>query len=165
MIDRFDEAFDPPAQPARQYEVAPVGEHVVEIIKAEHRRLPWRVNAANPDGDALSLRVRVGAEWSDVLADVPADLAWLRQRLAQAAGIEVDACVPEQLIGRRVTVVLDHVPTRDGGIRAIVRRWLPAAATVDTRSQAPEQYHQRPPTRCSRGAAKRRLQHDDGMPF
>lgn len=146
-----------------QFVIAPVGEHVAEIIRAESRRLPWRVNSANPDGDALSLRVRIGAEFADVLADVPADLPWLRQRLADAVGIEVEACVPEQLVGRRATVLLDHVPTRDGGTRAIVRRWLSANPAVD--AQEPEQCDRRPPARRSRGAGKRRFRDGDGMPF
>lgn len=163
-IDRFDEAFDPPAKPTPHYDIAPVGEHTVEVVRAESRCLPWRVTATNPEGRALSLRVRVGPQFAYVLADVPDDLGWLRRRLAEAVGIEVDACVPEQLVGRRITVVIDHVPTRDGGTRAIVRRWLPVTTPAAVDPVQPETSPTRPAARRSRNALKRHTP-DDGMPF
>jgi hypothetical protein len=177
MIDRFDEAFDPPAQPARQYEVAPVGEHVVEIIKAERRRLPYR------DVDAMSLRLRVGS-YSFVFVDLPDDMPWLRRHLAQAVGIEPDLCMyPEELVGRTVRVLLAHVQTRAGGTKAVVKRWVPQppagrpqratqrqdapTATLldaidDWRRQPPPQ---RPAAGRSRNAVKRYTQGDEDIPF
>lgn len=189
MIDRFDEAFDPPAQPARPsraYDVAPPGEHVAEIVGAEYRPVPWCVSPDNPHGTCLSLRLRIGPDYAFVFDDLPDDRASRRMRLAQAVGINVEACVPEELVGRTVRVQLSHVPTRAGGFKAVVRRWVrpPPVAQPQPQRQSPtldartatlvdainDWARQPPPARStngrrSRNAVKRHVQDDDGIPF
>jgi hypothetical protein len=49
----------------------------------------------------------------------------IRRILFQAAGLAADA-EPEQLVGRRVRVVLGDWTRRDGTTTPVVRKWLPA---------------------------------------
>jgi hypothetical protein len=51
----------------------------------------------------------------------------IRRILLQAAGLAADA-EPEQLVGRRVRVVLGDWTRRDGSTTPVVRRWLPVEA-------------------------------------
>jgi hypothetical protein len=168
MIDRFDEAFDPPAQPAptaRQYVVAPVGECVAEIVGAEHRPVSWRVSPDNPHGNCLSLRLRVGPEYGFVFDDLPDDRPTLRRHLAQAVGINVEACVPDELVGRAVRVQLAHVQTRAGGVKAVVKRWVPQPAATPQATGPRQPPRQRPDEKRSRNAVPRYVQGDDDIPF
>jgi hypothetical protein len=165
MIDRFDEAFDPPAPPARQYDVAPAGEFVAEILWAEHRPVPWRVTPDNPQGSCLSLRLRVGHEYGFVFDDLPDDRPTLRRHLAQAVGINVEACVPDELIGRSVRVELARVKTRAGREKAVVKRWVPQLATARPAGESRHLSRQRPDEKRSRNAVPRYVQGDDDIPF
>jgi hypothetical protein len=183
MIDAFDAGFDQPAQPAREYETAPPGEYRAEIIKAERRRLPWKVSDTNPHGDCVSLRLRVGHAFGFVFVDVPDDLRWLARAVAQAVGLDGDELDPERLVGREARVLLKHYTRRDGSRKAAVGRWLPApaadrAADIEatatladaihewaTRPPQTAQRPQRPASKPSRNAVKRHTADDDDIPF
>jgi len=183
MINAFDEPFDTPAQPAptREYQTTPVGVHVVEIVKADRNRLPWRVTAHNPHGDCISVRLRVSSEYGFVFVDIPDDLTWLRRRVATAVGIDGDELVPEVLAGRQARVEIEHITTRGGQTKAVVKKWLPMprpapAATAQRPSDqtstlvdAIEEWKRQPPPRPtgqrSRNAVKRHTQGDDDIPF
>lgn len=185
-IDRFEETFDPPAKPARHYDIAPVGEHIVEIVAAERRAVPWRATKANPAGDAMSLRLRVGS-YAFVFVDLPDDMPWFRRHLAKALGIEPDLVFyPDELVGRTVRVLLAHVQTKDGRTKAVVKQWVPLPLTMQQRCQRPAQREdaptatlldaiddwakqpgtaQRPEAGRSRNAVKRYTTDDDGFAF
>lgn len=179
MTDAFDAGFDPPAPPARTYEPAPPGEYRAEIIKAERKRVPWKANDANPHGDCVSLRLRVGPAYGFVFCDVPDDLPWLARAVAQAVGLDGDELVPDRLVGREARVLIKNYTRRDGGRKAAVGRWLPAtaakrAADIEAtatladairdwkRQPAPRQ---RPASKPSRNAVKRHTTDDDDIPF
>ena len=128
MIDAFDSAFsNPQPQPRRQYEPAPPGVCSVEIIKAEHKAVPWRATDANPTGDCIALRLSASSAYGFLFADLPADKPWLRKVVGAAVGIAPDTLTPEQLVGREARVEITHITTRNGEIRAVVKKWLPAA--------------------------------------
>jgi hypothetical protein len=180
MIDAFDAAFDQPAQPAREYETAPPGEYRVEIMKAERKRLPWKVSDTNPYGDCVSLRLRVGPAYGFVFVDVPDDLPWLARAVAQAVGLDGDELVPDRLVGRQARVLIKHYTRRDGSRKATVGRWLPATAAGDseptpTLADAIHEWATRPPqtaqrpqpaaSKPSRNAVKRHTTADDDIPF
>ena len=129
MIDAVDSAFSNPApQPRRQYDPAPPGVCRVEIIKADHKAVPWRATDANPSGNCIALRLRASADHGFVFVDLPADKAWLRKVVAAAVGIAHDPLTPEQLVGREARVEIAHITTRTGETRAVVKKWVPLPA-------------------------------------
>lgn len=128
MIDAFDAAFsNPEPPPRRKYDPAPPGVCRVEIIKADHKAVPWRATDANPSGNCIALRLRASADHGFVFVDLPDDKAWLRKVVAAAVGIAPDTLTPEQLAGREARVEIAHITTRNGETRAVVKKWLPAA--------------------------------------
>lgn len=127
MIDSFDGAFsDSQPQPARRYALVPAGACRVEIVKAEHKAVPWRASDANPSGNCIALRLRASSDHGFVFADLPDDKAWLRKVVARAVGIEADELTAEALTGLQARVEIEHITTRAGEIRAVVKKWLPA---------------------------------------
>jgi hypothetical protein len=183
MIDRFDAGFDAPPQeppqPQRTYDLVPRGTFRVEIVKAERKAVPWRATTANPGGDCITLRLRAAVGYSLVFCDLPDDKPWLRRHVAAAVGIVPDMCVPEELPGRQAQVEIDHVQTRDGRTKAVVRKWLPARTTTvrpqaggtSTLADAIEDWRNSNPTKATPPAAKRsrnavpRHVADDDIPF
>ena len=182
MIDAFDAAFDEPArptQPARDYEPAPPGEYVAEIVKAERKRVPWRANDANPHGDCTVLRLRVCSAYGFVFCDVPDDLRWLARAVGQAVGLDSDELVPDTLIGRQARVTIKNYTSRDGKRKAAVGRWLPATAAkraADMKATAtladaikdwerPQPPSKPPASTPSRNAVKRYTADDYDIPF
>jgi hypothetical protein len=164
-----------------EYQLAPEGEHVAEIICADRRRVPWRVTARNEHGDCICVRLRLGVEYGFVFCDIPADLLWLRRRIATAVAIDGDELVPEVLAGRQARVEIEHIVTRDGRTKAVVKKWLPPARSApaapaprrgdqtSTLVDAIEEWKRQPPPRPtgqrSRNAVKRHVQGDDDFPF
>lgn len=136
MIDCFELGFDdapkPALQPARQYEVVPVGTHAVEIVAASIGDVAWKASTANPEGQCLKLRLGAGRDYGLVFVDIPRDRKWLFKALAASLGLEpgadgkVSIGPPDGLIGRHARVEIAHYTTRAGETRASVKRWLPA---------------------------------------
>lgn len=134
MIDAFDAGFsDSDPRPRRRYDPVPTGTCRVEIVSADYRTLPWLITDDNPRGECLSLRLRASSTHAFVFADIPADKEWLRDRVAHAAGIEPARCTPAELVGKLVRVEISHVANRKGEIRAVVRKWQPAATAPEHR--------------------------------
>jgi hypothetical protein len=185
MIDRFDAGFTTPPQepapPARTYDLVPQGTCRVEIVKAERKAVAWRATTSNPAGECMVLRLRAAAGYSFVFVDLPDDKPWLRQHVARAVGIEVDLCVPEELMGRQAHVEIEHVQLRDGRTKAVVRKWLPARTPPPPSAQpqggtatlvdAIEDWRNSNPTKPTPPAVKRsrnavpRHVADDDIPF
>jgi hypothetical protein len=182
MIERFDDPFGtlpqelPPA--TRSYYLVPRGTCRIEIVKAERRSVPWRATTANPNGACISLRLRAAATYSFVFVDLPDDKPWLRQHVARAVGVVADLCVPEELAGRQARVEIEHVQTRDGRTKAVVRKWLPArtpawrqSGGTSTLVDAIEEWRNSNPAKAAPSAVKpsRNAVHgyvaDDGFPF
>ena len=159
MNDAFDSGFEEqPQHTQRVYDPVPTGQCRVEIVKAERKTLPWKVSDSNPNGDCLSLRLTASSAHGFVFVDLPADKQWLLEHVARAVGIAADQCVPEVLVGRHASVVIDHITKRDGGTRAVVKKWI-------STSGAPQADKQRPDgVKRSRNAVKR-YGADDDIPF
>lgn len=179
MIDAFDAGFDRPPPAARTYETAPPGEYRAEVVKAERKRVPWRVSDTNPHGDCIVLRLRVGPAYGFVFCDVPDDLTWLARAVAQAVGLDGDELVPERLVGCEARVLIKNYTRRDGTRKAAVGRWLPvttaqraaASEATATLAEALQEWAARPPapqrptSKPSRNAVKRLTTDDDDFPF
>jgi hypothetical protein len=180
MSDQFDSQFDNPQQPAvqaRTYDVVPRGVCRVEIAKAERKAVPWRASTSNPQGECIVLRLRPSSAHAFVFVDLPDDKPWLRQHVARAAGIDADACTPEVLVGLSANVEIDHVALRDGRIKAVVRKWLPAsgapqaASTTPTLVDAIKAWSNAPPRQPVKQTARRsrnaqpHYEPDDDIPF
>jgi hypothetical protein len=149
----------------------------VEIVKAERKAVPWRATTDNKTGECIVLRLRAAAGHSFVFVDLPDDKPWLRQHVARAVGIEVDLCVPEELSGRQAHVEIEHVPTRDGRTKAVVKRWIPLPAAAHPQSagmtlvDAVKAWATKKPVKTTPPAVKRsrtavpRHGADDDIPF
>jgi hypothetical protein len=134
VIDAFEGGFSyPDPRPRRRYDLVSTGTCRVEIVSAGYRTVPWLITDANPRGECLSLRLRASSTHAFVFADIPADKPWLRDHVARAAGIERARCTPAELVGKLVRVEISHVANRKGEIRAVVRKWQPAAAAPEHR--------------------------------
>jgi hypothetical protein len=134
VIDAFDAGFSyPDPRPRRRYDLVSTGTCRVEIVSADYRTVPWLITDDNPRGECLSLRLRASSTHAFVFADIPADKEWLRDHVARAAGIEPARCTPDELLGRLVRVEIGHVANRRGEIRAVVRKWQPAATAPEHR--------------------------------
>ena len=134
MIDAFDSGFsDPAPRQPRRYDPVPTGTCRVEIVAAAYRTVPWLITDDNPMGECIALRLRASSTHAFVFADVPADKPWMRDHVARAAGIEPARCTPAELVGKLVRVEISHVANRKGEIRAVVRKWQPAATAPEHR--------------------------------
>jgi len=159
MNDAFDSGFEEqPQHTQRVYDPVPTGQCRVEIVKAERKTLPWKVSDSNPNGDCLSLRLTASSAHGFVFVDLPADKQWLLEHVARAVGIAADQCVPEVLVGRQANVVIEHITKRDGGTRAVVKKWLYTISAPQADKQRPDG------VKRSRNAVKR-LVADDDIPF
>ena len=186
MIDRFDAAFDTPQQPhskpSRAYDPVPAGTHDLEIVKADRTTVVWRATEKNPTGSCITLRLRASSSHGLVFVDLPDDRPWLAQHVARAVGIPSDPLAVEQLVGLHARVEIDHVQTRSGDTRAVVRKWLPSTATPQARAREPraaapvpqwesdEERRPRPPQMPQRPPQRSRsvppqIGPDDDIPF
>lgn len=173
MSESFHPEF-PQTQPVRRYEPVPQGVCEVEIIKAERKAVPWRATDANPTGECIALRLRASSTHAFLFADLPDDKPWVRQHVARAVGINADACVPEELIGRRAQVQIEHTQTRAGQTRAVVRKWLPLTDTCNPTPARPtladaltawERDDRKQTTPVTQGRPAPVLHPDDDIPF
>jgi len=168
---RMSDSLSPEFQPAprapkgMQYDIVPVGRHDVEIVRADRQPVPWRISETNPTGECLTLRLRAGANYAFIIQDFPADLPWLRWHLANAAGIHANQCIPDELVGRTVTVIVEHVQTRAGTMRAVVKQWVPVSPAAKNSSSTAKPAANQAAGRLSRNAVKQHVQQEDGIPF
>ena len=170
MIDAFDSEFDAPQQPqsqaARTYDPVPVGVCELEIVKAEHKAVPWKATEKNPSGNCIALRLRASSSYSFVFVDLPDDKLWLLKHVARAVGVDVGLCVPDELTGRRASVEIGHIVTRDGSTRAVVKKWLPGSTSPQHTGQEADEKREPPrqPVKRPRSAPPQ-TGPDDDIPF
>jgi hypothetical protein len=114
----------------------PEGTHKALIKTAEWQRLQWRRTPANPAGEVLTLRLDLGQAYALVVCDLPTEKTYLLPPLAGALGLEVDDLEPDRLVGLRCRVEIEHVDTRRGVVKPIVKRWLPREDAGTPKKQA-----------------------------
>ena len=106
----------------------PVGLHVLTVVTAEHQRVPWRRSPANPAGDVLAMRLVLDDAHQLCHCDLPTDKPRLLAIAAASFGIAPENMRPNQLEGCKAAVEVEHVRTRRGIAKAVVRAWVPATA-------------------------------------
>ena len=138
-----------------QYQPAPAGEIEAEIVAASIGEVRWKTSDDNPRGECLRLRLSAGRAYSFVFADVPLDWRSMLQAVRRATGVSGEELRPEEYVGRRARVVLDHYRGKDGFLRATVTRWLQPQA-----GDEPRVVSDRRPTQSNSKPARQ----DDGKP-
>ena len=111
------------------------GLHLLTVVTAEHQRVPWSRSPANPAGDVLALRLVLDDGHQLIHCDLPTDKPRLLAIAAASFGIAPENMQPGQLEGRKAAVEVEHVRTRRGIAKAVVRAWVPATA-ADGRRKA-----------------------------
>lgn len=115
-----------------EYQPAPVGEIEVEVVAASIGDVKWKASDENPRGECLRLRLTAGRDYSFIFSDVPLDWRSMLQAVRRATGVAGEQLRPEEFVGRRARVVLNHYTAKDGSTRANVTRWLGPAKPEPT---------------------------------
>ena len=118
---------------AKTRRTIPAGVHVLTVVTAEFARVPWRRSPANPAGDVLAMRLVLDDAHQLIHCDLPADKPRLLAIAAASFGIAPANMQPGQLEGRKAAVEVEHVRTRRGIAKAVVRAWVPATAAAGRR--------------------------------
>lgn len=124
-------------------EIVPVGEQTMEIVRYDRGPVEWKKNGKNPTGDCHRFRLRQGGR-RFIFEDVPATLTGLVKGIEAAVGQPLD-----ESVGVEVQVVVKHITTKAGEVRAVVEKWVtppatskstakPAAAVKVSRNAPPE---------------------------
>jgi hypothetical protein len=111
----------------------PAGLHVLAVVTAEYQRVPWRRSPTNPAGDVLAMRLVLDDAHQLIHCDLPTDKPRLLAIAAASFGIAPANMQPGQLEGRKAAVEVEHVRTRRGIAKAVVRAWVPATAAAGRR--------------------------------
>lgn len=147
----------------------PDGTHRMVIAHAEERQLSYKECPANPNGDCLSMRLRLDDDHRDVFCDIPVQLGWLARQLAMALGQSVSGgeldLSPDALVDEAVTVkVKTYNPKSGAEPVAVVDKFVPAAPAVRTEPKAPPKRRPASGVKMS-DAMVAEDEGDDGLPF
>jgi hypothetical protein len=120
--------------------LVPAGTHTLTIRSVSEGPNEYKRCDENPEGNCIKLRLASDGNHRFVFDDIPAHLAWRAQQLAAAVGIIAVAgkltLRPDELEGQKVSVEITHYTSKAGKVSAVVKRYLPAAATPEPRSAA-----------------------------
>lgn len=115
--------------------LVPPGTHTLTIRSASEGPNEYKRSDENPEGLCIKLRLSTDGNHRFVFDDIPAHLGWRAQQLAAAVGIiPVDGKLtlrPDELEGQKVSVEITHYTSKAGKVSAVVKRYLPAAATPE----------------------------------
>lgn len=130
---------DAPQQEVKpRYSILAKGQHELEIVAASVGKVEWKVRPENPQGECLRLRLSAGSSYGFVFVDAPSHLTWLYRVIGEAVGLDESEVDPERLVGRRVTVEIDHYTRRDGTTGTKVAKWLPHPDTPTRPARQPK---------------------------
>lgn len=119
---------------AMERPLVPAGVHSLTIRSVEEGPNEWKRCDENPEGMCLKLRLSTDGNHRFVFDDIPLHLGWRAQQLAAAIGILPvgDRLVlkPEDLDGQVVSVEITHYTSKAGKTSAVVKKYLPAAASA-----------------------------------
>jgi len=127
-------AEEPQQAATIERDIVPAGIHSMTIRHAEEGPNQYKVSDENPDGMCLKLRLStVEGDYKFVFDDIPKHLGWRAKQLADAVGIFAIsgklALSTDELEGQVVQVEISHYTSKAGKVSAVVKKYLPAAAT------------------------------------
>lgn len=129
--------IDTPATDPSERPLVPAGVQTLTIRSAEEGVNEYKKCDDNPEGVCLKLRLATDGNHRFVFDDLPIHLGWRAKQLAAAVGIlpvgERLVLKDEELVGQTVSVEITHYTSKAGKISAVVKRYLPAAATQATK--------------------------------
>jgi hypothetical protein len=120
----------PPAPPAGERQIVPIGRHNMTIKHAEEGPNDYKRSDENPDGICLKLRLSdAESKYRFVFDDLPQapSLAWRAKQLAVALGIDTSGETldidPDAIKGRTLEVDISHYTSKAGKVSAVVKRY------------------------------------------